>query len=136
MPVPGDTRHSLMVDSIVKTAEGLGLECERDARRGFINDTVDVVLTREGRRAFAVVTYKAGMNATTDDGELKGAFKEAAGHLESTPQQVLLVTTIGFKWERLGDDFGGFEDPAEWERYEDVAAITEGDRIAERFLKR
>ena len=133
MQVPAESMQSRVVESITKTAQHLQLECAIDTRRGSNNDIVDVVLTRQGKKAFAVVTYEAATNATTDDSDLRGAFGEALERLETDPTSVLLVTTFGYKWAPLEDGFAGFQSPEEWIRYEDLAAIEEGDKYAERL---
>ena len=133
MQVPADALQSRVVESITKTAKHLQLECQIDTRRGFINDIVDVFLTKQGKKAFAVITYEAAINATTDDFDLRGAFREALERLETDPSSVLLVTTFGYKWAPLEEGFAGFESPDEWIRYEDLAAIEEGDKYAERL---
>ena len=136
MQVPADALQSRVVESITKTAKHFQLECEIDTRRGFVNDIVDVILARQGKKAFAVITYEAAINATTDDSDRRKAFGQALERLETNPSEVLLVTSFGCKWAPLEEGFAGFESPDEWIRYEDLAAIEEGDRYAERLRLR
>ena len=136
MQGPADLLQSRVFETIIKTAKHLQMECEIDSRRGFINDIVDVVLAKQGKKAFAVVTYEAAVLATMDDSSLRQAFQQALERLETDPSAVLLVTAFGLNWTPLREGFAGFESPDEWIRYEDLAAIEEGDRYAERLHRR
>lgn len=123
-----------LIESVVKELDP-ELECVADGHRGFYNDTVDIVLRKGGKQAFAVVSAEAWINAKTDPTELKQALNNVVGKLKPEPETVFLITTVGLKETPLGTEWKALEEPGGWLRFEDEAAFVEGDQIAERFLK-
>ncbi len=93
-----------------------------DGGEGFDTDTFDVTLTKSGRKALAVVTVEACINASTDDKEMRGAFREIIDELESGPgpQSTFLVTTKGLARRPL---------QSKWQVLEDSAALIEAEDV-------
>lgn len=124
-----------MIETTVKRLDPK-VECEADGGRSFYNDTLDLILQKQDKRAFVVVTFEAWTNAKTNPRELEQAFKKIVSSLVPKPQTVFLVSTQGLKETPLGKEWESLQEPDGWQKFEDEAALLEADKVAEEFFKK
>jgi hypothetical protein len=107
------------------------LECATDTSLLFSEDVLRIMIRKEQRKAFVVITFEAWTNARTDPADMRQAFRRIIEQLSPEPTDAYLVTTKGFQQtsltsgERLALDYS-----REWQRLEDLATSIEADQVA------
>lgn len=120
----GDAR--LVIEPLVKGIDD-AVKIDVDSGDGIRKDTVEVRLRKSDRLALCIVTFEAWVNAGTNASEMEEAFREIIGDLdEGEPQSAYLLTSSGLEREQPDKDA---------EILKDIAAGTEADILAQKFLK-